>query len=471
MSFRQKNVYVAVLNQGELRTELTKIVSMMIQQDGYRINITYPHKKPIANNRNNIVQRFLARKEFDYLMMIDSDIIPPPNIMKLVDFDKDIIVPLMFVMQNGKVLPLYLKKAKDGQLEFHREYLEKQGLIPVDATGTGCIIIARRVLEKIKHPFRNEYDSDGIKTLGLDLNFCLRAKKLGFQSWVHLDYVADHHSVASLREIYYMLLQKEKVEEEYRKLYQYLLKTNKDVLNKYEHGGNVRRIIEKDGRKYIMMDKHKFAMPVDGEVGINSVMSVYRRLRNVWKPNTTKLIKKRIKEGMTVIDIGASVGYFTQLLARQVGKTGRVLSIEPTPNQFPYLQENIRINGYSDRVKAFNVAAWDKNEMVKMPPTDKKFDCQAITIDELLEKEGIEKVDFIKIDVDGSEPHTLKGLEKTFEKNPDLQIMFEYYPRCIRENGGNPEEVKATIEKHFTYDVIPDDVPIEDGANWWCKRK
>lgn len=231
---RQKNVYVAVLNQGEIRTELAKVLSMIQQQDGYRINMTYPHKKPITNNRNHIVQKFLARKEFDYLMMIDSDIIPPPNIMKLVDFDKDIIVPLMFVMQEGKVLPLYLKQAKDGQLEFHREYLDKQGLIPVDATGTGCIILSRKVLEAVKHPFRNEYDSDGIKKLGNDLSFCNRARKLGFQPYVHLDYVADHHSVASLREIYYLILQKERVEQEYSKVMNYLRENNPKLLKKLQ---------------------------------------------------------------------------------------------------------------------------------------------------------------------------------------------------------------------------------------------
>lgn len=229
---KQRNVYIAVLNQGELRVELAKVLSVIQQQEGYRINITYPHSKPIANNRNKIVQKFLAQKEYDYLMMIDDDIIPPPNIMKLVDFDKDIIVPLMFVMQEGRVLPLYLKQAKDGQLEFHREYLEKQGLIPVDATGTGCIVLSRKVLEAVKHPFRNEYDSDGIKKLGLDLNFCLRAKKLGFQSWVHLDYVADHHSVCSLRELYYLILQKERVEEQLKKIMGYLKEKKPKVFNK-----------------------------------------------------------------------------------------------------------------------------------------------------------------------------------------------------------------------------------------------
>jgi hypothetical protein len=229
---RQKNCYIAVLNQGEIRTDLAKVISMIQLQDGYRINITYPIKKPISYNRNHIVQKFLAQKEYDYLMMIDSDIIPPPNIMKLLDFGKDIIVPLMFVMQEGKVLPLYLKQAKDGQLDFDRDYLEKQGLVSVDATGTGCIILSRKVLEAVKYPFRNEYDSDGIKKLGLDFNFCLRAKKLGFQSYVHLDYVADHHSTCSLREIYYLILQKERVESEYMNLVRYIKENHPKILDK-----------------------------------------------------------------------------------------------------------------------------------------------------------------------------------------------------------------------------------------------
>jgi hypothetical protein len=222
MSLRQRNVLIAVLNQGTLNTDLVKVINTMIQQDSYRIGLSYPVGKPITNNRNTIVQKFLAQKQYDYLMMIDSDIVPPPNILKLLDFQKDIITPLMFVMQKGKVLPLYLKIHKDGQYDFSRDYLEKQGLQEIDATGTGCIILSRKVLETIKHPFRNEYDTDGIKKLGNDLSFCKRAKKEGFKVWVHLDYVADHHATCSLKEIYYTVLQKEKTEEELKKVNDYL---------------------------------------------------------------------------------------------------------------------------------------------------------------------------------------------------------------------------------------------------------
>lgn len=225
---KQKTIYLCILNQGEIRTDLAQVINLIIQNDSYRIYLTYPTSKPITNNRNTIVQKFLA-SDADYLMMIDDDIIPPPNILNLVDFDKDIATPLMFVKQKGTLLPLFLKRNKDGIYDVD-DYMNKVGMQEADATGTGCIVIKREVCEKMKHLFRNEYDEDGIKTLGNDLSFCQRAKELGFRIWVHLDYVADHHYTDSLREEYYTQLKMYKIEKELHLLKQAL--KSKPYLNK-----------------------------------------------------------------------------------------------------------------------------------------------------------------------------------------------------------------------------------------------
>lgn len=212
MPIKQKTIYLGVLNQGEIRTDLAQVINLIIQNDSYRIMLTYPNAKPITNNRNTIVQKFLAT-DCDYLMMIDSDIVPPVNVLNLVDFDKDIITPLMFVKQKGMLIPLFLKRNKDGLYDA-ADYMNKVGLQEVDATGTGCIVIRRNVLEQVKHPFENVYDEDGIKTLGNDFYFCQKAKKLGFTSWVHLDYVAGHHTPQDLRDEFYNDLSKYRVEKE-----------------------------------------------------------------------------------------------------------------------------------------------------------------------------------------------------------------------------------------------------------------
>ncbi len=212
MSIKQKTIYLAILNQGEIRTDLSQMINLFIQNDSYRLMLTYPAAKPIVNNRNTIVQKFLAT-DCDYLMMIDADIIPPPNALNLADFDKDIITPLMFVKQKGMLIPLFLKRNKDGIYDA-ADYLGKVGLQEVDATGTGCIVIKREVLEKMKHPFENKYDEDGIKILGNDFYFCQKAKKLGFKIYVHLDYVASHHSTQDLKDEFYDALQKYRLEKE-----------------------------------------------------------------------------------------------------------------------------------------------------------------------------------------------------------------------------------------------------------------
>jgi len=190
----------------------------------------------------------------------------------------------------------------------------------------------------------------------------------------------------------------------------------------------------------------------------------------IWEPETTRTIKEQVKEGDVVLDIGASMGYFTTLLARQVGEKGKVLAFEPTINQFPYVQENVHINGYSDRVKLFNIAAWDKNEKIGMPIIDKNFISQGRPIDDILEEEGIKKVDFIKIDVDGSEPQVLRGLIRTFENNKNLKMVFEWCPSLIKQGGGNPEEVLLIINKYFNHIVISGDYRGKDHQNWFCTK-
>jgi glycosyltransferase involved in cell wall biosynthesis len=230
---KQKNIFLAILNQGEISESLSKVINMMIQQDAYRIHLTYESAKPITNNRNTIVQKFLATKECDYLMMIDDDIILPPNVLKLIDFDKDIITPFMFTRQKGDIVPLFLTRNKDG-IHDVGDHLNLTGLQECDATGTGCIIIKRAVLEhpEMKYPFKNEYDVDGVKTLGNDLGFCQRARKAGFSSWVHLDYVCSHVMLYDLKELFYLTLNKERLERELTTLKEYLEQNYPNILNK-----------------------------------------------------------------------------------------------------------------------------------------------------------------------------------------------------------------------------------------------
>jgi len=205
----KKTIYLAILNLGWIRSELLLLILKWMEGGAYNIYLDLPAEKPIEHNRNSIVKRFLET-DFDYLMMLDCDIIPPANIWKLVDFDKDIIGGLCFAYKQNRVIPLALKKhpETEGEAKWkYRTFIRKDiigGLTEVDAIGTGCIIIKREVLEhpKMKPPFVNYYDKDGLRIEGLDLSFCRRAQKLGFKIYCHLDYPCSHWCDMDLKEIY-----------------------------------------------------------------------------------------------------------------------------------------------------------------------------------------------------------------------------------------------------------------------------
>ena len=208
----RKGIYIAVLNQGDIRAELAYVLTEFTHQGKYDLMISYPGDKPISHNRNKIVQDFLQRKNFDYLLMLDDDNVPPTNLLNLADFDKDIICGLSFGWQKNMVIPSVFKRRPDG-LYTVREFKGDEGLIEVDAAGSGQMMIARRVLEKMRYPFRNEYDRDGIKKLGLDINFCQRAKEMGFRVYVHLDYICDHWVTFNLKEVYSTLVENKELKE------------------------------------------------------------------------------------------------------------------------------------------------------------------------------------------------------------------------------------------------------------------
>ena len=457
----KKSILVVILNQGEIATTLCNSINVMSNNPNYNVVIEYADDKPISQNRNKIVQRFLSKSEYDYLMMIDSDIVPPPSVVHMADFEKDVMGATCFMWREGRPHAVIFRR-REGGLYSPIDIEKKDGVIEVDAIGTGCIILSRKVLETVKAPFVNEYDPDGIKLYGLDIAFCRKAREKGFKIYANLDYLCDHWVRLNIKQMYGIVYG---LVEEVRKLEmkEWDMKWKEFLRN----------------NEYVKMDGHRFLLPKEDEsdIPIKVAMEDYGKIssaNSVWEPETTELVKYRLKEGQVAVDIGASIGYFTNLFARQVGEKGKVFSFEPTPNQFPYLKENIKANGYEDRVIAYQMAAWDKKEKVKMPPIDKTYECDAITVDEVLEKHGvINKVNFIKIDVDGSEPQVLKGLTKTFEKNKNLEMIFEYYPDYIKKLGGSPEEVKKFIEKYFTVKVIEKlgGVNTEDHWNWHCIRK
>ena len=147
------------------------------------------------------------------------------------------------------------------------------------------------------------------------------------------------------------------------------------------------------------------------------------------------LAKHRLKSGETVIDCGAYTGEFTLYAAKAVGPSGKVIAFEPDPVIFRKLLANIRLNG-ADNVVALNKGVWGKPGVLKFVGDSIKgysfmsaekdasaIDVPVVSLDNELERLGITKVDFIKMDVEGAEIEAVRGAEKTLKgRTVDIAI-------------------------------------------------
>jgi FkbM family methyltransferase len=193
--------------------------------------------------------------------------------------------------------------------------------------------------------------------------------------------------------------------------------------------------------------------------------------RRTYEPVETAIVRAALKPGMTAVDIGANVGYFTVLAAGLVGERGKVVAIEPDPHNFSLLARNIRANGLSN-VIALNLALGAAPGSARLfcsnsnfgdhrLYTDASCDARAAvevpmdTLDNVLSARGCLSADFVKMDVQGYEHSVLRGMTATLAANPGIRVLTEFWPLGIEKAGGSPEEFFQTFAASGLSAAIP----------------
>jgi FkbM family methyltransferase len=166
-----------------------------------------------------------------------------------------------------------------------------------------------------------------------------------------------------------------------------------------------------------------------------------------WEPHVTRALTTLVKAGMTVIEIGANVGYFTTLLGRLVGGQGCVRAFEANPAVFDLLAENIDINGLVPFVRAEPMLVCDtcgereinllerhhgSGSMLSFGDEflalyrDRKttLAVRATTLDEYWRGEA-RAIDLVKMDAEGSEPMIVDGMRHILGQ-PHLTVVCEF---------------------------------------------
>jgi len=184
-------------------------------------------------------------------------------------------------------------------------------------------------------------------------------------------------------------------------------------------------------------------------------------VKQEFEPETRQFFLQNVKHGMHVIDIGANIGCHTTLLSKLVGPEGKVLSFEPCKLHYNTLIFNAILNNCQN-CTVYKNGCGDKNETMyidkkwlTVPDKVENFGCvsllsessneddekiEVISIDSL----NLDKVDLIKIDVEGMEDKALQGMKNTILKHAPT-VVIEIHTERIPEI--------TSILKDFNYEL------------------
>ena len=199
------------------------------------------------------------------------------------------------------------------------------------------------------------------------------------------------------------------------------------------------------------MKNQKFAIKI-GNFLYNNCYGLYRLLYPVLKhrrdASEISVVKSHVKQGDTVLDIGANIGFMSRILSKCAGTEGCVYAFEPDSENYRRLQKELK---HLSNVKTIHAAVSDRQGVITLyrspmlnvdhrcyPIDDytSKEEVQSVTVDGFL-PEGA-KVAFIKMDIQGFEYTALQGMKRTLQQNEEhLKMLMELWPAGLKKAGAS----------------------------------
>jgi FkbM family methyltransferase len=188
---------------------------------------------------------------------------------------------------------------------------------------------------------------------------------------------------------------------------------------------------------------------------------IYRPLYAAYKTYADRaerqLLRKTAFQGAVVADVGANIGIYSEFLSRCVGPTGLVHSFEPSPDNFRRLSaathdlSNVRLTQavvgersgecklyVSDKLNVDHRAYKADGDSRRAVPTD------MVALDDYF-KTG-QRVDLIKMDIQGYELHALRGAQRVLQENRDINLLLEFWPAGLEQAGVGWRELVELLQ-------------------------
>jgi FkbM family methyltransferase len=157
-----------------------------------------------------------------------------------------------------------------------------------------------------------------------------------------------------------------------------------------------------------------------------------------------RFVERFLQPGMTVLDVGAHSGFYTLLASRRVGSYGRVVAFEPSPRERKKLFRHLRLNRCTNVEVEPHAIANCETEADFFLVRGRETGCNSLrppavteptellrvsvtTLDGFIERQQMERVDFIKVDVEGAELDVFRGAARLLQGRPRPVILAEVY--------------------------------------------
>lgn len=187
------------------------------------------------------------------------------------------------------------------------------------------------------------------------------------------------------------------------------------------------------------------------DVGISRELLV----KGIHEKESTRQIQKELRPGMTIVEVGANIGYYSIIEAKVIGKTGKIYAFEPSSENIQLLRANLALNSLNDMVtvipKAVGAVSGNQkfyimskrnmssfyrrkeDEVIKLVDT---VDVPTVTLDEYFS--GKVGFDYLRMDVEGYETEIIKGMRNMLTSGHGPQGMFiEVHSQLLNEAGGS----------------------------------
>ncbi len=188
-----------------------------------------------------------------------------------------------------------------------------------------------------------------------------------------------------------------------------------------------------------------------------------------YEATTMAYCKKTLKPDMVFVDIGANIGLFTLMAARQVGSAGHIYSFEPDAGNCALLRKNVEQNGYGN-VTLIQKAISDRSGTCTLFQSEcnmgdhrtyqvskgrKRVTIECVSLDDYFPVDA--RIDMIKMDIEGAEEAAIRGMDRILNSAHHPQLILEFFPSLLTKAGADPLRLLQSLEqRRFTLSTIDD---------------